>query len=52
MPNISGAETYEFGGFVRDDAERRLSRGDRVIPLEPKAYELLVALVRAVPADW
>jgi DNA-binding winged helix-turn-helix (wHTH) protein/Tfp pilus assembly protein PilF len=39
-------ETYEFGGFVLDLAERRLSRGDRAIPLEPKTYELLVALVQ------
>jgi DNA-binding winged helix-turn-helix (wHTH) protein/Tfp pilus assembly protein PilF len=46
MANISGDEIYEFGGFVLDVVERRLSRADRAIALEPKTYELLVAFVR------
>jgi DNA-binding winged helix-turn-helix (wHTH) protein/Tfp pilus assembly protein PilF len=43
---MSGRETYAFAGFVLDVFERRLLEGDRAVPLTPKAYELLVALVR------
>ena len=39
-------EIYEFGGFVLDVAERRLTSGHRSVSLEPKTYDLLVALVR------
>ena len=46
MVNTTGQEIYEFGEFALDVVERRLSKGDRVIPLEPKAHDLLVALVR------
>lgn len=46
MVNATGQEIYEFGEFALDVVERRLARGNRVIPLEPKAHNLLVALVR------
>jgi DNA-binding winged helix-turn-helix (wHTH) protein/Tfp pilus assembly protein PilF len=39
-------EVYEFGAFTLDVAERRLSQANRVVPLAPKAHDLLVALVR------
>ena len=39
-------ERYAFGGFTLDVAERRLRDGDRVVMLPPKAYDVLVALVR------
>jgi DNA-binding winged helix-turn-helix (wHTH) protein/tetratricopeptide (TPR) repeat protein len=45
MPT-SGHEAYEFAGFVLDASERRLSKGDAIVPLAPKAHDLLVALVR------
>ena len=46
MVNTTRQEIYEFGEFALDVVERRLAKGDRVIPLEPKAHDLLVALVR------
>ena len=39
-------EVYEFGPFALDVAERRLSEAGRLVPLAPKAHEMLVALVR------
>ena len=39
-------EMYEFGPFSLDVEERRLVNAGRVVPLAPKAYDLLVALVR------
>src|SRR5690348_2384049 len=36
---------YEFGRFRVDTAERRLLRGDAPIPLTPKAFDTLLALV-------
>lgn len=36
---------YEFGSFRIDPAERLLLREGRIIPLTPKAYETLLALV-------
>ena len=36
---------FEFGGFRLDEAERRLSRGERTIPLTPKQFETLLLLV-------
>ena len=39
-------EVYGFGEFTLDVAERRLSRGTTSIPLAPKAFDILVALVR------
>ena len=40
-------EVYEFGEFTLNVSERRLSRGSQVVPLEPKAHDVLVALLRA-----
>jgi serine/threonine protein kinase/tetratricopeptide (TPR) repeat protein len=37
---------YEFGPFKVDVAERLLSRGNEVIDLKPKVFELLVLLVQ------
>jgi DNA-binding winged helix-turn-helix (wHTH) protein/tetratricopeptide (TPR) repeat protein len=39
-------EVYEFTPFALDVAERRLLKGERIVPLAPKAHDLLVALVR------
>jgi DNA-binding winged helix-turn-helix (wHTH) protein/Tfp pilus assembly protein PilF len=39
-------EVYEFDDFVLEVAERRLIRSGRPVSLPPKAYDLLVALVR------
>jgi DNA-binding winged helix-turn-helix (wHTH) protein/tetratricopeptide (TPR) repeat protein len=39
-------EVYEFGEFILDVAERRLSKGGAPVPLEPKAHDVLTALVR------
>jgi DNA-binding winged helix-turn-helix (wHTH) protein/Tfp pilus assembly protein PilF len=43
---MADREAYEFGEFVLDVAERRLSKGGLRLPLEPKAYDVLMALVR------
>lgn len=37
---------YEFGTFRVDAAERRLYRGEKFIPLPPKAFDVLLALVQ------
>jgi DNA-binding winged helix-turn-helix (wHTH) protein/tetratricopeptide (TPR) repeat protein len=42
----SGGERYEFGEFTLDACERRLSKKDRAVSLEPKAFDVLVALLR------
>jgi DNA-binding winged helix-turn-helix (wHTH) protein/cytochrome c-type biogenesis protein CcmH/NrfG len=39
-------EIYEFAGFVLDVAERRLQEAAGIVPLAPKAFDLLVILVR------
>jgi DNA-binding winged helix-turn-helix (wHTH) protein/tetratricopeptide (TPR) repeat protein len=39
-------EVYEFGEFSLDVSERRLLKGSDAISLEPKAQEVLLALVR------
>jgi DNA-binding winged helix-turn-helix (wHTH) protein/cytochrome c-type biogenesis protein CcmH/NrfG len=46
MVNTIGHEVYEFGEFVLDVSERRFCKGEQAMPLAPKAYELLVALVK------
>ena len=38
-------ELYEFGGFRLDSAERLLSRDGEAVPLAPKTFDLLLALV-------
>ncbi|MBK5293568.1 MAG: winged helix-turn-helix domain-containing protein [Acidobacteriia bacterium] len=43
MPN---PERYEFGEFTLDAAERRLYKGSQAVPLQPKAHDVLLALVR------
>jgi DNA-binding winged helix-turn-helix (wHTH) protein/tetratricopeptide (TPR) repeat protein len=43
---MADAETYEFGEFALDASNRRLSKGSQTLPLEPKAYDVLLALVR------
>jgi DNA-binding winged helix-turn-helix (wHTH) protein len=39
------AYLYEFGPFCLDAAERLLSRDSEAVPLSPKAFDLLLALV-------
>lgn len=43
---MAGHEVYEFAEFALDVTEHRLLEGDRIVPLAPKAHDLLVALVR------
>ncbi len=43
--NKAEKELYEFGGFRLDSAERLLSRGGESVPLAPKTFDLLLALV-------
>lgn len=38
---------YEFGPFRLDAGERFLLRGDTVVPLTPKAFEMLLVLVES-----
>lgn len=40
-------DVFEFGGFRLDPRTRRLTRGGEVVPLAPKAFDLLHALVEA-----
>jgi TolB-like protein/DNA-binding winged helix-turn-helix (wHTH) protein/Tfp pilus assembly protein PilF len=40
-----GKQLYEFGAFRLDANERLLVRGGQAIPLTPKAFDLLLALV-------
>jgi len=37
--------TYEFNRFRLDPAERQLTRGGEVVPLPPKAFDILLFLV-------
>jgi len=39
-------ELYEFGPFRLEPAERKLTRGNEVVVLTPKAFDTLVLLVR------
>ena len=43
---MPGRESYVFSAFTLDVSERRLSRAGQAIPLAPRAFDLLVALVR------
>ena len=43
---MAGQEVYEFGEFTLDVAERRLTKNGQSIALGPKAYDVLVVLVR------
>jgi DNA-binding winged helix-turn-helix (wHTH) protein/tetratricopeptide (TPR) repeat protein len=44
MPDAG--EVYEFGPYVLEVGERRLWRAGHIVPLAPKAHDVLVALVR------
>ncbi|MGI8839604.1 MAG: winged helix-turn-helix domain-containing protein [Caulobacteraceae bacterium] len=46
MSTLEG-QTYRFADFALEPGERRLSRRGRLIPLTPKAFELLVLLVQS-----
>src|SRR5215831_6263841 len=39
-------EQYRFGSFTVDADERRLTRRDQPVPLPPKTFDLLLALLR------
>ena len=43
---MAGHEVYEFGAFTVNVAERRLLRRGQPVALAPKAFDLLVTLVR------
>ena len=43
---MAGSETFHFDEFTLEVRERRLLRGGEVVRLSPKAYDVLVALVR------
>src|SRR5689334_4239803 len=42
----TSGEIFHFGEFTLDVRERRLLRGTEAVRLSPKAYDVLVALVR------
>src|SRR6185369_17272656 len=44
MPDNS-KHFYDFGPYRVDANERLLRRGDQVVPLTPKAFEMLLALI-------
>src|SRR5262245_32467179 len=37
---------YEFGAFLLDQKERRLTRNGKAVPLTPKVFDLLLLLVQ------
>jgi DNA-binding winged helix-turn-helix (wHTH) protein len=39
-------EVYALGPYTLDVVERRLSTGGRILPLAPRAHDVLVALER------
>ena len=43
---MKAAERYAFGSYVLEIDERRLTEDGRPVSLPPKAYDVLVALVR------
>jgi DNA-binding winged helix-turn-helix (wHTH) protein/tetratricopeptide (TPR) repeat protein len=43
---MASRETYQFGPFSLDPSHRILSRGETVLRVTPKAFDLLVALAR------
>jgi DNA-binding winged helix-turn-helix (wHTH) protein/TolB-like protein/Tfp pilus assembly protein PilF len=42
---VAAQTTYEFGPYRLEVSTRRLFRGDELIPLAPKAFDILVALI-------
>ncbi len=49
-PLAGGRVRFRFGDFEMDVGARRLLRGDDVVTLTPKAYQLLALLLRERPA--
>jgi len=45
-----GPMRLKFGDCVLDSGARQLERGNKVVPLEPKMYELLEVLIKRRPA--
>ena len=43
--NTNPKHFYDFGPFRLDESERVLLRGEDVVPLTPKAFEILLVLV-------
>src|SRR5262249_51597340 len=43
---MKAQEQYRFGSFTIDADERRLTKRDQGIPLPPKTFDVLLALVR------
>jgi DNA-binding winged helix-turn-helix (wHTH) protein len=43
------ADRLRFGDFVYDAAARQLTKGGRPVPLAPRAFDLLIALLEARP---
>jgi DNA-binding winged helix-turn-helix (wHTH) protein len=46
----TGSMRLKFGDCVLDLGARQLERGNKVVPLEPKMYELLEVLIKRRPA--
>ena len=44
---MRGGEIYQFGDFTLEPTERRLSQRGQPISVAPKAFDVLVALVRS-----
>jgi DNA-binding winged helix-turn-helix (wHTH) protein/tetratricopeptide (TPR) repeat protein len=44
---VSGLESFAFGPFRLDSKDERLWRGDAPIPLTPKAFSVLLCLLRS-----
>lgn len=45
-PSRETPRLYEFGAFRLDPAERKLTRGNEIVALTPKAFDTLLLLVR------
>jgi len=45
--NTNPKRFYDFGPFRVNESERLLLRGDEVVPLTPKAFEMLLVLVQS-----
>ena len=45
MTNENRGRVYSFGAFRVDAGERLLFKGDREIPLTPKVFDTLLALI-------
>ena len=51
LPNSSSGAgvRFEFGEYLADDATRQVLRGAAAVHLSPKAFDLLIALIRERP---